>query len=88
MRKMLFGLGAAVLVIGILALSAAPASAGAPKTCWSHQDTDQFLADGVTPNPGFGQFVAVWADGGGQTKHSTDINLGPKPTYADCVLAQ
>jgi hypothetical protein len=85
---MLFGVGAAVLVIGILAFSAAPASAGASKPCWSHQDTDQFLADGVTPNPDFGQFVAVWATGGGHTKHSTDINLGLTETYALCVAAQ
>ena len=88
MRKMSFGVVAAVLVIGILAFSAAPVSAGGPKTCWSHQDTDQFLADGVTPNPDFGQFVAVWATGGGHTKHSTDINLGPTETYAACVLLQ
>jgi hypothetical protein len=85
---MLFGGAAAVLMIAILAFTAAPVSAGATKPCWSHQDTDEFLADGVTPNPDFGQYVAVWATGGGHTKHATDIPLGPTDSYAACVALQ
>jgi hypothetical protein len=88
MRKMLFGVAAAVLMIGVLALSAAPVSAGATKPCWSHEDTDEFLADGVTPNPDFGQLVAVWATGGGHTKHLGDIPLAPTDSYAACVAQQ
>ncbi|HYN10585.1 MAG TPA: hypothetical protein VES67_24590 [Vicinamibacterales bacterium] len=88
MRKMLFGVAAAVLMVGIVALSAVPVSAGITKTCWSHEDTDEFLADGVTPNPDFGQLVAVWANGGGHTKHTGDINLGLTDTYAACVALQ
>ena len=89
MRKMLVGFGAALLVAGVLAVSATPASAGITKTCWSHQDTDPFLADGVTPNPDFGQQVAVWANGGGHVKHEEallDTNLGPADSYAACVV--
>lgn len=83
MRKMLFG-GAAAVLIAILAFSAVPVSAGTSKTCWSHQDTDQFLADGVTPNPDYLQLVAVWANGGGHKKHAGDTDLGPTETYALC----
>jgi hypothetical protein len=87
MRKMLFGVAAAVM-IAILAFSTVPVSAGTTKPCWSHQDTDEFLADGVTPNPDFGQYVAVWATGGGHTKHATDIPLGPTDSYDACVALQ
>lgn len=88
MRKMLFGGAAAVLMIAILAFSAVPASAGTTKTCWSHEDTDPFLADGLTPNPDFGQLVAVWATGGGHKKHTGDTDLGPTDSYAACVALQ
>ena len=88
MRKMLFGGAAAVLTIAILAFSAVPASAGTIKTCWSHEDTDPFLADGLTPNPDFGQLVAVWATGGGHKKHTGDTDLGPTDSYAACVALQ
>jgi hypothetical protein len=88
MRKMLFGGAAAVLMIAILAFSAAPVSAGATKPCWSHEDTDPFLADGLTPNPNLGQLVAVWATGGGHNKHAGDILRGNTDTYALCVAAQ
>ena len=87
MRKMLFG-AAAALVIAIFAFSAVPVSAGTTKPCWSHEDTDQFLADGVTPNPDFGQLVAVWASGGGHNKHTGDTLLGSTDSYADCVALQ
>ena len=87
MRKMLFG-AAAALVIGILAFSTASVSAGTSKPCWSHEDTDEFLADGVTPNPVFGQLVAVWATGGGHNKHTGDIPLGATDSYAACVDLQ
>jgi hypothetical protein len=69
MRNMTFGFGAAVLVAAMLAVAVTPVSAGISKNCWSHTDNDQFLADGVTPNPNFGQLVPVWANGGGHDKH-------------------
>ena len=64
------------------------ASAVATKKCWSHQDTDQFLADGVTPNPNYLQYVRVWASGGGHDKHElagTDTLLGETTSYEACV---
>ena len=73
MRNTMFGFGAAVLVAVMLAFAAAPASAGITKNCWSHTDTDQFLADGVTPNPNYGVPVAVWANGGGHDKHAAAL---------------
>ena len=88
MRKMTFGFGAAVLVAVMLAFAATPVSAGAAKSCWSHTDNDQFLADGVTPNPDFGQRVAVWANGGGHDKHALaglDTLLGTTETKDACV---
>ena len=87
MRKMFFGVAAAFM-IAMLVLSAAPASAGLTKPCWSHEDTDQFLSDGITPNPNFGALVTVWAAGGGHTKHTGDIPRGETETYALCVAAQ
>lgn len=63
MRNTMFGFGAAVLVAGMLAFAATPASAAVTKNCWSHLDNDQFLSDGVTPNPNFGLHVPVWANG-------------------------
>lgn len=88
MRNMTFGFGAAVLVAAMLAFAAAPVSAGATKNCWSHTDTDEFLADGVTPNPNFGLRVAVWANGGGHDKHALDgldTLLGTTETRDACV---
>ena len=88
MRNLMFRLGAAVLVAGVLALTATPASAVAMKNCWAHQDTDVFLADGTTPNPNFGLDVAVWANGGGHDKHALallDDLLGETESYAACV---
>jgi hypothetical protein len=88
MRNTMFGFGAAVLVAVMLAFAAAPASAGITKNCWSHTDNDQFLADGVTPNPDFGQLVAVWANGGGHDKHQAaglDTLLGTPDSYDACV---
>ena len=88
MRNLMIRLGAAVLVAGVLAVAATPASAVAVKKCWSHQDTDQFLADGITPNPNYLQYVRVWASGGGHDKHElagTDVFLGDTDSYAACV---
>ena len=88
MRNMIFGFGTAVLVAGILAFSATPASA-ATKNSWSHTDTDQYLADGVTPNPDFGQLVPVWASGGGHDKHQLagfDTLLGTTESREACVV--
>jgi hypothetical protein len=88
MRNMMFGFAAAVLVAGTLAFTATPASAAISKKCWSHMDNDQFLADGVTPNPDYGQLVAVWANGGGHDKHQAaglDTLLGTTDTYDACV---
>jgi hypothetical protein len=88
MRNMMFGFGAAVLVAAMLGVAVTPVSAGATKSCWSHTDTDEFLSDGVTPNPDFGQLVAVWANGGGHDKHQVaglDTLLGPTETREACV---
>ena len=75
MRNVMFGFGAAVLVAGMLAFAATPASAG------------QFLADGVTPNPNYGQLVPVWANGGGHDKHQLagyDTLLGTTESADAC----
>jgi hypothetical protein len=90
MRNMMFGFGSAVLVAGMLAFVATPASAGVTKNCWSHLDNEQFLADGVTPNPDYGQLVPVWANGGGHEKHRLagyDTLLGTTESYEACVAA-
>ena len=87
MRNMMFGVGAAILVAGMLAFTATPVSAGAAKNCWSHVDNDQFLADGVTPNPDFGQLVPVWATGGGHETHQGDTLLGTTESREACVTA-
>jgi hypothetical protein len=88
MRNMTLRFGAAVLVAAMLAFAATPVSAGATKNCWSHTDTDEFLSDGVTPNPDFGQPVAVWANGGGHDKHQVaglDALLGTTESREACV---
>lgn len=88
MRQLMIRFGAAVVVAGVLAVTATPASALATKKCWSHQDTDVFLADGITPNPNYLQYVRVWASGGGHDKHElagTDTFLGETTSYAACV---
>ena len=88
MRNMMFGFGAAVLVAGMLASVATPASAAITKNCWSHLDNEQFLADGITPNPDFGQTVPVWANGAGHVKHQLagfDTLLGTTESYEACV---
>lgn len=88
MRKLMIRFGVAVVVAGALAVTATPASAVVTKKCWSHQDTDQFLADGITPNPNYLQYVRVWASGGGHDKHQlagTDTFLGDAESYAACV---
>jgi hypothetical protein len=88
MRNMTLRFGAAVLVAAMLAFVATPVSAGVSKTCWSHTDTDEFLSDGVTPNPDFGQLVAVWANGGGHDKHQAaglDVSLGTTESREACV---
>ena len=87
MRNTMFGFGVAVLVAGMLAVVATPVSAGASKNCWSHLDNDQFLADGITPNPDFGVSFAVWANGGGHDKHAEaglDVLLGATDSAEAC----
>jgi hypothetical protein len=50
-------------------------------------DNDQFLSDGVTPNPDYGQLVPVWATGGGHESHQGDTLLGTTESREACVTA-